>query len=381
MLKCLIAFQFTVLVFRLEALQAQCYTKLVPPTKMEVAGFGVAVSIDSTWVLVGANDGNEGSMGSAFIYRKTDSAFVLDTVLRNNEPSVFDGFGLSVTISESLAVIGAPRYKESGAAYVFRRVNSDWKIDAILQPSNAEKGMSFGSSVVIKDDLIIVGGPDFSSAKGMVSVFRHNDSGWVEIDQLVGNHAHARFGWALTCTEKYLFVGSPFENKETGAAYVYHFESSKLSFLQRISEGVGSWFGFSLDASSDRFICGAPREDLQRRERTVYLYEFRDDVWRKKSNVSSLSKDHHHEFGSAISISGNNVVVSGVGEQAMNPVFVLDFDLEKKISIQAPTTWNGYGFGSVVIVRGETLVVGAMADTQEGHGAVFIYDIECLRHR
>src|SRR5262245_37155221 len=64
-----------------------------------------------------------------------------------------DGFGYRIAREGSLAVMAAPfdddRGEDAGAAYVYERDSSGWKLAAKLHASNAAAGASFGYSVAI----------------------------------------------------------------------------------------------------------------------------------------------------------------------------------------------------------------------------------------
>ena len=68
--------------------------------------------------------------------------------------SFCSAIGLSYDRTFSNLVAGA---LDTGAAYVYVRNGSTWNQQAVLTPSNA--GGSFGESVAISGDLIIIGAP------------------------------------------------------------------------------------------------------------------------------------------------------------------------------------------------------------------------------
>ena len=92
-------------------------------------------------------------------------------------------FGYAVAISASRMVVGEWAEESnargvnqpgtntmwaSGAAYVYRREGTNWMLEAYLKASNTDGGDSFGSSVAIFEDTVVVGAPlEASAASGV----------------------------------------------------------------------------------------------------------------------------------------------------------------------------------------------------------------------
>lgn len=150
--------------------------------------FGTSVSItsvygqgDGSYALVGApGDADYGTMpklagaGSAYFFTNLNGAW---EVLHKAAPVVgtyFDrsvdaGFGTSVAISSTAAVIGAPGEKKdttgsnpmdaAGAAYVFQRTGGAFELRHKIVNWDRATGDQFGYSVAISVNTIMVGAP------------------------------------------------------------------------------------------------------------------------------------------------------------------------------------------------------------------------------
>ena len=102
------------------------------------AGFGEAVDIDGTTLVVGAPSDTEGASyvhGTAYVFTFADGDWTLADRLMvpgNQGYTIMGGdrFGEAVSISGDTLVVGAPWDDEggssSGAAYVFVRSNGNW---------------------------------------------------------------------------------------------------------------------------------------------------------------------------------------------------------------------------------------------------------------
>ena len=131
--------------------------------------------------------------------------------LKASNPDVGDVFTRDIAISGDLIVVGADGEESAatsingdqsdnsspgtGAAYVFRFDGVVWKQEAYLKPSNGEAGDSFGWSVAVDGDYIVVGAPWEASAatgvngnevdnsaagSGAVYVFHRVRSTWIQ---------------------------------------------------------------------------------------------------------------------------------------------------------------------------------------------------------
>ena len=121
-------------------------------------GFGMSVSISGDVVLIGApmNDDNGSQAGSAYIFRFSPSTgqwLQEQKLLAFGGPSTF--FGDSVAVFGDIAVVGES-YHSPGSAYVFRFDGTSWNQEQKLVPFDVP-ATGFGTSVAVSADVILVG--------------------------------------------------------------------------------------------------------------------------------------------------------------------------------------------------------------------------------
>jgi hypothetical protein len=85
-------------------------------------------------------------------------------------------FGLSVAVSGSTIVVGAPfddigSNLNQGSAYVFGRQDGSWVETQKLTASDAAVGALFGQSVEFSGSTIVVGAPDDNGGQGSAYIF------------------------------------------------------------------------------------------------------------------------------------------------------------------------------------------------------------------
>ena len=134
--------------------------------------FGFSVSLDGTWVVVGA-DGADSFRGSAYVFRRKGRSWVEKHKLTAGDGAAGDRFGFSVSLYGNRVVVGARGDDRSrGAAYVSRLEGDDWVQEQKLTAGDGAAGDSFGSSVSLDSRRIVVGAEGDDSFRGSAYVFR-----------------------------------------------------------------------------------------------------------------------------------------------------------------------------------------------------------------
>jgi len=125
--------------------------------------FGISVSIDDMYAVVGANmdDDNGSNSGSLYIYENVVGFLTLEQKLIADDGAADDWFGWSVDIDSITAIVGAnAKDVNKGAAYIFfRDPGPGWIQQQRLIPDNLEDGARLGESVSVIGDFAIVGAP------------------------------------------------------------------------------------------------------------------------------------------------------------------------------------------------------------------------------
>jgi len=133
--------------------------------------FGYNVAIAGDTIVVGArmHDDNGNNSGSAFVFTRTGTTWTQQAKLTASDGAASDLFGFSVAIAGDTIVVGAAYddnengsdsgsvYIDSGSAYVFTRTGTTWTEQAKLTANDAGEFDSFGISVAIDVDTIVVG--------------------------------------------------------------------------------------------------------------------------------------------------------------------------------------------------------------------------------
>ncbi len=227
-----------------------------------------------------------------------DPTWSQEAYLKASNTGFGDQFGVSVAVSGDTIVVGAP-YEDSnatgvdgnqaddsadqaGAAYVFTRSGTTWSQQAYLKASNSGAVDRFGYSVAVSGDTIVVGayGEDSNatgvdgtqvdnsaSFSGAAYVFTRSGTTWSQQAYLKASDtgANDRFGYAVAVSGETIAVGAYDDSSISGgAAYVFTRSGttwSQQANLQASNAGAGDQFGYAIAVSGDTIVVGAPYED------------------------------------------------------------------------------------------------------------------------
>ena len=198
--------------------------------------YGLSIAIDGEWAVVGAHgDAKRGrDAGCAYVYKLEDEIWRLSETIYAPDGKEADYFGFSVDISKNRMAIGAfgddTKGNRAGAAYIYKRVQEEWKPEIKLTASDGGKHNLFGHSVAISEDRVLVGAHGNQSLgkfSGAAYLFARTARGW-RLDQKLeapDSRANKYFGFAVDLSSKRILIGargdSPGRVLQAGSAYLF----------------------------------------------------------------------------------------------------------------------------------------------------------------
>ena len=228
--------------------------------------FGVSVSIDADYAIVGAYK-DDSDRGSAYVFKRSGTSWVQENKLTASDGATGDRFGVSVSIDADYAIVGASSDDSAkGSAYVFKRSGTNWVQEDKLTASDGATGDYFGVSVSIDADYAIVGAYCDDSAKGSAYVFKRGEASWVLENKLTASDGATfdYFGQSVSIDGNYAIVGAKGDNSDRGSAYV--FKRSGTNWVQEdkltASDGAtDDGFGQSVSIDGYTTLVGAYGDD------------------------------------------------------------------------------------------------------------------------
>jgi len=284
----------------------------------------------------------------------------------------------------------------------------------LVSPGSAQSG-SFGNSVVIDGEALIIGEPNNNFRPGMVYVYRKGASDWIESARLTAPSAERAdgFGAVLALSGNTLFVAT-----RAGSLYTYERSGATWAFsgtLTLTTEGLvgldpqcdfngycGVDFGISLSADGDWLLVGQARtatdasrmRTRQRRDGesvplpppgTVYAFQRGPDGrWIEQQRIESPAAAGGDAFGAAVSVVGDRALVgapraSGNGGSLEGAGRVFEYRLvdglwregaELTVASEAEAL-----FGATIVSNEGRAVIGAPL-SRLGFGAAFVFNLD-----
>jgi hypothetical protein len=373
-----------------KCLSQMAESKLLAADAASEDQFGWSVAISGNYLIIGApyDDDDGDNAGSAYIFKRDGATWTQHAKLTGDDTLQIYSFGRSVSIYGDTAVVGTSGNTPSGAAYVFLRDGDSWVQQAKLVGSDIVSGDDFGRSVSIFGDRVVVGarGADSSyNDSGAAYVFKRIEGTWSQEAKLTATDSTTGdwFGYSVSISWDYIAIGSYYNNSGR-CAHVFKYSGTEWEAeaeLVGADTQSGDGFGISVSLSGNDLIVGAPNDYIDAVGATVgsiYAFSRIDGVWQQVQKLNAAYGVSNGHFGQCVSISGDYCAIGaprgGVGGAVY--IFKRDESIWTQHSIlQAPDNWIPDRYGESVGMSNGYVAVGAFADDEIAMdaGAVYSY--------
>jgi len=376
--------------------------------------FGYSVAVDGDTAVVGllvTNGGNGG--GAAYIYsRNQGGAGRWGLAVSLSDPLAMDGdeFGTSVAVDGDTVGVGAAgTYGMEGAAYVYSRNQGGvgrWGLAASLSDPGATVEDSFGYSVAVNGDTLVVGSPQINSNFGGAAyIYSRNQGGaglWGRVASLSdpGATSNDIFGFDVALYGDTVIVGAAGFSTYQGAAYIYSRNqggAGRWGLAATLSDPAatsGDYYGLAVAVNGDTVAVGSNANETYQ-QGVAYIYDRNQDgaiqngasAWVLSARLSDPPAINGDFFGWSVAVDGDTVVVGapvvGAPQLSSNQGVAYIFSRNQGgagqwgqlASLSDPAAQVGDNFGFSVAVSGGTVVVGARNTGSNAQGAAYIYSL------
>ncbi len=246
---------------------------------------------------------------------------------------------------------------DSGAAYIYKKIGSDWSLESFIKSPLNNAGDNFGFAVSLDNDRVAVGSPFddsnynsiFSTApsanptslnSGAVFIFKRVGSTWA-FEAMIkpsDNTAGKQFGTSLKMKGNYLIVGAPAGGVNKGSAYIFKRSGSNWTqsgTLRPPDTENTDFFGQTVALASNpvQFSIGAPgessggtgsisytgfsTENSKLNSGAVYVYkEFPANTFSITHILKASNSDPGDKFGSSLAMSDDTIAIGAPFEQS-----------------------------------------------------------------
>lgn len=361
--------------------------------------FGSSLSLHGDKAIIGAqwDDTDSGKdAGSAYIFVRSGTSWSQQAKLLASDGAPRDAFGVSVALSDDIAVIGAPSNQSTGSTYVFAQSGTSWSLQAKLVPSDGAAGDYFGGSLSFSGDVAIIGASSADTAQGQDAgaayVFARSGSTWSQQTKLTASDGGNRsyFGSATALSGDTAIIGASWHNNTAGElagrAYAFTRSGSSWNFQAPLSAGdggVGDYFGNSVRISGNTALIGAINDKNAAGVGVggVYVFVRSGTSWGWQAKLTASDGLHADAFGRSVSLSGNTAAIgapNGEMPTRADAGCVYIFERSGKTWSEQAKLFASDGntssaFGLDVSISGDTVLIGSNVTGRLGlYGTTYV---------
>lgn len=341
---------------------------------------GRAMALDGSTALVADIGGGPlTESGVVHVYDRAAGVWTLTQTLAPGVPSIGLHFGIDVALAGDEAILGVSGDANKGAAYVWRRAAGTWSRGERIVPDDHTIGMSFGASIAMHGDVLVIGAPTDDSAAdsaGSAVVFERVGGAWTESAKLVPGDAvpDLGFGAALALEGETIVVGAPATGSQDVPGRAYVFVKTNGTWVEQrllIENGVAhDAAGMRVRIFGDQVLVGVPGHFMQ--EPTgltgrVIAYARQGAAFEPVATLTSPAPSPDDRFGRDIARVGDRLLVGAPGVDGMattdgGAVYMFErgeAGWEIPSLLTTAELENNHGFGETIAANDKTILVDA----------------------
>lgn len=385
----------------------QLQAKLQAPDGPFADVLGNAVALFGEEALLGAELDDiapNRAQGSVARFVRSSTSWSATTRLQTGDGAAFERYGFALATSDAYVAVGAflddtvAAGDDAGSAYVYRRTATGWVLDAKVEADDAISEDRFGVSVLVRGDTLLVGSyfnvVDTALNQGAVYVFDRIGGTWQQTAKLsvADGLANDFFGFSLAFDGTTLLAGAPgvdVAGDEAGAAYVFVRNGATwtqpVRLLAPVNEGRSA--GVSVALEGDTALLGAPDSDVGAVAFQGKAFAFRrgGGNWSLVQTITANDGAEGDRFGGAVALR-NDLAAVGALEADAGPVAdagaVYTFtrnsgSLQPGPKLVAPGAATAAAFGIALDLDDQRVLVGAPGASgpggETGQGRAYVF--------
>ncbi len=247
--------------------------------------FGSSISLRGDTVLIGApvySTTPFNSPGAGFLFSKVNGTWVQQARLMVAGSSSYWKVGSSVALGDGRLFLSAPQHVDAnyhyGRVFEFTGSGTKWKAGSSIHPSVREGYGTFGSSIALDGDCLLVGSwADYEGVGQKARVFRRSGSTWKEEAALVSPDAG------------------------DGRTHAFGAHVALKGDLALVSD-------------TDDYILGQPSGG------SIHVFRKQGSIWSRTQKLTAPEASSYAHFGTPIVTDGTSVLTAAANETIANPL-------------------------------------------------------------
>jgi len=342
--------------------------KLVPNEPFPDGYFSYAVDIDGNTAAVSMQrtkpaPGSFEYKGAVFLYDRQGSTWSETAIIQSSIENQSE-FGESIALEGDLLAIGSPYgFPPPGAVFVFVRSGGTWSPDAQIIAQDGLGSKSFGSSVALSGNTLLIQDPDSGTA-GAVYVFVRNAGSWSQ---------EARIAWDEAPVGAIALSNDTALIANTSHTRIFTRTGTTWSLQADLDR---DWLTRSMALDGDTLAFAGVNG--------VRIFSRSGTNWTKVNDIWPAQQVAYGYFGASMAMKGQRIIVGTAlqysGGSAIGNVHTFassSGEWVEEARIEGESSIWGTSFSATLALSGDTLLIGAPDEDAmvSSGGAAYIYEL------
>jgi hypothetical protein len=277
------------------------------------------------------------AVGAVYYFAYENHKWVEKQTILPPEPHTPQGlFSNAIAVWKDYLLIGASRFYsedsvETGKVFLYKQNSGLYELEKEFFPFDGKEGQGFGNTVLINENLMVIGSSSDSTESGKYSgsiyVYAKEDSLWKFSRKYFPepNSENLAYGCVVGSNNDYVFVGTTNNTfyYNPGKVYIYKISGNELDLVQIIESGDNYYddrFGISLFAKGDSLLVSAIFDTVKNdNPGSVYLFVNEKGDWNKKHKISPSDEVNTRWFGGRCILTNNEIFI-GAHQTKVNDI-------------------------------------------------------------
>ncbi|RZK23973.1 MAG: hypothetical protein EOO63_17395, partial [Hymenobacter sp.] len=292
-------------------------------------------------------------------------------------PQFRNYYGTRTSVSERFAIVGASNPIDSllGKAHIYEQVGGVWVHRQTLSAPGTRAIDAYANHVYIDENTALVAAYNYRSPRtsnahiGAIYVYTRQGSQWVQTGFITNPSATAGgFGYSIAKSGSTVIVGCTYNGTQNHPVFVFQQPAvptqpwTLAATLLPTGANIGYDFGDAIAIEGDNIVVGAPNAvaAITQSQAAVYFYHRTAGVW---SLTQTQSYPRFSLVGNGVAVHGKYAVLCGDAG-----IGVTSFNVQ--VYEQVGTTWQlkqtllnpdnaAYGYGRAVALNAGVLLLAS----------------------
>jgi hypothetical protein len=272
---------------------------------------------------------------------------------------------------------------------------ADWMEMQKLLPSDAAAGDAFSCSVSFSWDIALIGAPfddDNGNYSGSAYIFtRTTSTNWTQQAKLIASDGTAEdfFGHSVSLSWDTALIGAAGVDKngfDSGSVYVFTRHGTTWTQQAKLiasDSTAGDHFGWSVSLSDDTALIGAVNDDSNGNySGSAYIFTRTGTTWTQQAKLIASDGTAGDHFGYVVALAGDTALIGAPFDDdnggASGSVYVFTRTSTiwtQQAKLIASDSGAGDHFGWSVSLSDDTALIGAVGDDDNGvdSGSAYVF--------